>query len=915
MTEYSRTRARDAGERIYQLLLRCYPRDFREEVGDAMIEFFRDRRRQGRARHGRLGALALTVRAYADVMRNAIPARADSMMRRLRHARLGRDAARRSPTIQHARRKDWMLSSIAQDLRYALRAMVAARGFTAVVLLTLMLGIGANAAIFSVVNGVLLRPLPYADPDRLLRLEHADEYLSVSEPEFADYTRDSKTIERFAAISSGNASLTGGGQEPEIAGVAGVSDGFFTLLGVAPRLGRAFLPEEDKRGAPAVVILSHGLWQRRYGADPAIIGRDIVINDRPHTVLGVMPPRFAYPSEEIALWVPLRLNYDSLWTRNNHYLRVVGRLAPGATLEQARTELTALAARMSTDYPEVYAPGSPLVPKLERVEDALLGKTRPYLYALLGAVGFVLLIACVNVANLLLARGQARQKDMAIRSALGASRTRIVRQALTESALQSILGGALGLALAWAGVRLLVRMAPEGIPRVGDVRVDVAVLGFTLALSVITGIVFGLVPALRAARSDPSGTLREAGRGTGQGRGLARARSIMVISEMALAVVMLAGAGLMIRSLSKLQSIDLGFHPEQVLTMRVSLPRSYDAERNALFYRTFLERVRAMPGVRAAAVVGDLPIGDENSMWSILVDGAPMTSVANSPSAMPQQITPEYFETMRIPVLRGRAFTERDRAGAPLVVIVNETMARKLWPGKEAIGGTVKMLYDRSPWATVVGVVKDVRNRGFLEDVPPTMYFPHEQTSLSAYYTPGTMNLVLRADADPLSLVPAIRSAVRSMEAAAPISRVQTMERVVAASVAGRRFTTQLLAGFAVIALLLAGIGAYGVISYGVTQRRFEIALRLALGAERGQVLRLVLGEGMWLAMVGLLLGIAGALATSRLIRSLLVGVGAGDPATLLMVAAVLALVAAVASLVPARRAMRVEPMGVLRGE
>ncbi len=916
MTEYARTRPRGVAERAYRLLLALYPAAFRDELGDAMVEFFRDRLRHARARHGLRGVLALWLRVLGDTARNAPLAHADGLVTRWRRALDARRAARHSHITRELRREDWMMSSILQDVRYALRAMLAARGFTAVVLLTLMLGIGANAAIFSVVNGVLLRPLPYADPDRLVSILHNDAYSSVSEPEFADYKRDSRTFAGLAAWAFGSGNLTGDGEEPEVAQAARVSDGFFRILGVSPRLGRAFLPEEDTPNGAPVVILSHGLWQRRFGGDPAIIGKDVAINGRPRTVVGVMPPRFEYPSKDVALWVPLRLNFDSLWTRNNHYLRMIGRLAPDATLERATTELTALAARMSVDFPDVYAPGSPLIPQLTPVEDVLLGKTRPYLYALLGAVGFVLLIACVNVANLLLARGEARRKDTAIRSALGASRTRIIRQALTESALHSLFGGVLGLALAWAGVRLLVGLAPEGIPRIEEIRVDVPVLAFTLALAILTGLVFGVVPALRSARSDAGEALKDAGRTTGQGRGLARARSALVVAEIALAVVMLAGAGLMLRSLWKLQAIDLGFSPENVLTMRVNLPQAaYPEERPALFYAGLLDRVHALPGVRAAAIVGDLPIGDAHSTWSILIDNAPMTTVSNAKGAMPQQVTPRYFETMRIPVVRGRPFTPQDRANAPLVVVVNEAMAKEMWPGKDPIGGTVKMLNETSPRATVVGVVKDVRNNGFLGEVPSTMYFPHEQAGQSAYFTPAVMNLVVRTSGDPLAVAPAIRGILRELEPLAPVSRVTTMEQIVASSVAGRRFTTQLLTGFAVLALLLAGIGTYGVISYGVTQRTFELGLRMALGAERKQVLRLVLGEGLRLALIGAALGIGGAILASRVIRGMLVSVTGSDPATLSVVLVVLVGVALLASLIPASRAMRVSPMSVLRGE
>ncbi len=809
-----------------------------------------------------------------------------------------------------------MLSSIVSDARYATRGILAKPAFSAIVLATLALGIGANAAIFSVVNGTLLRPLPYAEPRRRIKLEQVEPYYKVSEPEFADYRRDARSLERVAAVTMESANVTGGTGEPERITGARVSDGFFQILGVAPIVGRTFTPDEDTPDGPRVIVLNYGLWQRRYGGDTNIVGKDVVINGVPQTVVGVMPPRFAYPSLDVAAWIPLRLRYDNLWTRNNHYLTLIAKLAPGVTFAGAVEELNRMTRRWTREYRATYAPNQPLLVNASRLDDALLGKTRPYLYALFAAAAFVQLIACVNVASLLLARGESRRRELAIRSALGASRTRLVRQALTESALYAMAGGTLGLLVAWEGVRVLVAVAPPSIPRLDEVRVDTAVLLFSLVLSIVTGLLFGLVPALRSSHDDAGETLKEAGRTSRQGRGMTRVRRVLVISEVALAVVILSTAGLMLRSLWKLQSIDLGFRTDNVLTMRVGLPPGdYQGAKPVLLYQTLLDRVRALGGVRAAGAVADLPIADGWSIWSILIDGAPMTSVGAAPSAMREQVTPGYFEALGIRLARGRMFTEADRVGAPLVTVVNETMEKKLWPGKSAVGGTIKMLSPTAPWATVVGVVKDVRQGGFLTDPPPTMFFPHAQAGVSAYYTPGDMTLVIRTAGDPLALVGAVRAIVRQLEPAAPLARVQSMEQVVAASVASRRFSTQLLAGFAALALVLAGIGIYGVISYGVTQRTFEMGLRIALGAPRGRVLGLVVAEGVGLAAIGLAIGMVGAVVVTRLMRAMFVEVTPRDPVALVAVTIIIALVAFVASWVPGRRAMAVDPMGAMRAE
>ena len=905
-------------DRAYRLLLRLYPREFRERFGGDMTDFFHDRRIAAREQ-GALGVARVWASAVADVCRVAALERADTTARRVRTLRESRDHIVHRTAFDA--RDEEMMATFMGDIRYALRGMVTKPAFSAIVLVTLALGIGANVAIFSVVNGVLLRPLPYPNADRVVQIDHVRPYSTVSEPEFVDYRDGTKRFERMAAFSQGAGTLTGE-REPERVTIARVSDGFFSILAVPAEVGRTFVPEEDRRhGFPRrAAVLSHGLWTRRFGADKSVVGKEIRINDVSVTVVGVMPERFKYPSSEIALWMPLRLNYDTLWTRNNHYLQLIARLEPGVSAAAAENDLNTLAKQFVRDYPATYGQSEPLVASATPLPDKLLGKTRPYLFALLGAVGFVLLIACVNVANLLLARGEARRKELAIRTALGASRGRLARQALTESATYAVVGGLLGVALAWWGQHALRAAAPASIPRVDQVTIDGGVLAFALLVTSLTGMLFGLIPALRGTRGDTVGTLREGGKTSSQ-FGIGRARGVLVVSEVALAVVLLTGAGLMIRSLWKLQSIGLGFNPKNVLAMKVSFPEPRGEINDpsgpqriiAQFYRDLTDRVQALPGVKSVGAVGDLPIADENSSWSILIDGAPQVPVSQAPAATPQQVTPGYFRTMGIPVLRGREFTAEDRADAPLVAVVNETAVKKLWPNKNPIGGTIKMLNPTSPWAIVIGVVKDVRSSGYQEEIPPTMYFPHAQSGQSAYYTPAAMNLVIKADGDPTTLAGPVRQIVHQLSARTPVSQVQTMEAVVAASVASRRFSTELLAGFAALALLLAGIGIYGVIAYDVSQRTYEIGLRMALGAQSGQVAGMMLGRGVRMVALGLVIGVAGSLAVTGVLKSLLVDVSRLDPVTIGGVVVVLAIVAAGAAYLPARRASAVDPMVALR--
>ncbi len=891
------------GERVYRMLLHVYPRDFRLRYGESMVEFYRDRWRA----EGHIGTTQQIWREIVlDVVRTAATERLLSVTTRRRNS--GRHLSSSPFTAQED-----SMGTFVQDLRYALRGIARRPGFTAIVVATLALGIGANAAIFSVVNGILIRPLPYEDPDRIAYFRHEEPYSSVSEPEFVDYQRDIKAFARLAAFTRTDANLTGDVGEPERVFVARVSDGFFDILGVRPVAGRFFTREEDKPGTPPVVVIGHGLWQRRFAGDPGIVGRKIMINGTPRTVVGVMPAHFDTPSPRVQVWTPLRLKLDSLWTRNNHYLELVGRLAPGATFAQASATATALGKRWARDYPDIYFPSKPLLPHLLPIRDELVGATRPYLLALLGAVGFILLIACVNVANLLLARGEGRRKELAIRTALGASRRRVVAQLLTESGLLAVIGGAIGLFVAWMGVRLLVRAAPSSIPRLEEIRVDGWVLAFTAAVSLATGLIFGLVPALRAATSDTSESLKEGGKTSGHGA-MRRARAGLVIAEVALAMVMLTGAGLLVRSLRTLQQTDIGFDPSHTLTMRLALPvRQYDDARAVQLFRDLTTRIEALPGVRSAAAMGWTPMVDGGARWSIQVDGKVVKTIAEAPSPLPAHVTPDFFKTLGIRILRGRAFTDADRLDAPMVAVVNEAMVRALWPGQDPIGHTIRMFNDQAPWVTVVGLARDMQSSGIRESVPPTMFFPYAQAGKSAYYTPLVMTLAIRTIGDPLSVAAPARQVLRALDRNVPISDVRTMDDVVGGSIASRRFSTALLTGFASLALLLAGIGIYGVIAYGVSQRTYEIGLRMALGAQRERVIRLVMTEGLRLTFVGVVIGMAGGLAVARLIRSLLVGVGVVDVPTLVVVAVVLLGVTVAASAVPARRAMKVSPTEALR--
>lgn len=804
------------------------------------------------------------------------------------------------------------MSVLQQDTRYAIRSMLQRPGFTAVVLATLALGIGANAAIFTVVDAVLLRPLPFARIDRIVDFAHEPPYWSVSEHEFVDYQQGMPALSRLAAFSTATVTIAIG-DEPVRARAARVSRDFFAILGVSAVMGRVFAADEFAPAAKMrVTVISQGLWRQQFGADARVVGKQIQIAGTQFTVVGVMPAGLDFPNARTALWTPWRMNADSLDTRNNHYLRMVGQLAPGATTDQARIQARTLDQHWMRDFPETYFPAHPIHAAITPLRDYLVGPTRPYLFALLGAVAFILLIAAVNVANLLLARGESRRKELAIRLALGASSSRVARQILTESMLYALFGAGLGVMLAMIGVRAVTALAPSDLPRLDQIGVDYRVIGFTAAITLLTGLLFGFAPALRGMRGDSSTTLRDGGKTSAVG-GSRGARRTLVIAEVALAVVILTGAGLLVRSLVKLQATDLGFDPAHVLTMQLTLPSRYSDATADAYFQQLTARVGHLPNVQAAAADAALPISGDDNGWSIMIDGHVVKTIAEAAVARPNAVTPDYFRALSIRRLRGRLFTENDRLGSAPVVVINETMAKKLWPSADAVGRTLKMFNDKAPWVTIVGVVADVRARGIQEDVPATMYFPYSQSGASAYYMPRTMTLVIRTNGDPAAITHSVRSVVRAADPLVPIADVATMEQVVGHSIAGRTFTTMLLAGFAALALALAGIGIYGVISFGVSQRNYEIGVRIALGASKATVMRMVIGEGARMTAAGLVLGLIGAVAIDRLLRTLLVGVTATDPATFAAVACVLSAVAICACALPARRATRVSPTEALR--
>jgi putative ABC transport system permease protein len=809
------------------------------------------------------------------------------------------------------------MNNLIQDLRYAIRVLAKSPAFTIVALLALAIGIGANTAIFSIVNTVLLKPLPYQDPDRLVMVWEDHRPLGGPETEwpspgnFADWKDKSRSFDRMAALVQWGPTLTGRG-EPEDLIASAVSYDMFSMLGVEPVLGRNFSADEDEPGAQRVVVLSDGLWKRRFGADPNIVGSAITLGGDSYTVIGVMPAGFHPPVVTKAeLWTTIRRLLSPNCGRGCLVLRVIARLKPGVSLESARAEMSTLAANLAEAYPQTE---TGIGVTLVGLQDQIVGSVRPMLLVLLGAVALVLLIACANVANLMLARASAREREVAIRTALGASRARIIRQLLTESVSLSIIGGFLGLLFAVWMVDVLVSFSPAGTPRVDEIGIDRTVLAFTFAVAVLTGVLFGLAPALQSAKTDISNSLKE-GRGQESGSRGRRIRGALVVAEVAIALTLLIGAGLLVRSFVNLITVDPGFNPSGVLTMSIGLPRSryQKPAQSASFFSDLIERVKGLPGVESVGAISSLPLGGGGTDADFVIEGRPKPEPGNEPVAWYSSVTPDYFTAMGLKLINGRLFTDRDGADSPQVLLISEKMADRYFPGEDPVGKRIGGGGNPIVWREIVGVVGDVKHFGLDAEARPTMYFPESQIPARG------MVLTIRAHGQLLALAGGVRGLVEGLDPDLAISKIRTMEDVRDDSVSPQRFTLLLLGIFAAAALLLASVGIYGVISYSVAQRTHEIGIRMALGAAANDVLRLVVAQGMALVFAGLLTGLGSAYLLARLmqtmLRSLLFGISSTDALTFIAIPFVLAFVALVACFIPARRATTVDPMQALRCE
>jgi len=816
--------------------------------------------------------------------------------------------------LQPERWEDEMI----QDLRFGLRMLLKSKGFTAVAVLTLALGIGANAAIFSVVNAVLLRPLPYPESDRLVSLTELSpqsERNFITYPNLLDWRAQNHVFEQIAVFRQMNFTLTGNGEPERVIG-GQVSAELFPALRVGAALGRTFLTEEDKPGGNPVALLSHSLWRRRFGADPNLIGQSVMLNGMSCQVAGVMPADFQFPNR-VELWTPLGQTLsDPDWMHrgNGQGIYGVARLKPGVTLAQAKAEMETIALRLEQQYPATnQGRRVSVVPLLEET----VGEIRRALMVLLGAVGFVLLIACANIANLLLARAATRQKEMAIRLALGAGRWRLLRQLLVESVLLALLGGGLGLWLASRGVALIVATNPTGpnaIPRAQEIGLDWQVVIFTAAISILTGLLFGIAPAWQASRPALNESLKDSNRGATSGPGRRRFRGALVSAEVALSLVLLIGAGLMFRSFYHLQRVDPGFQADHLLTLRLALPQSkYSTNQQIVnFYQQLFERLKALPGVQSVGVATWMPFVGGGAISSLIFEGQPEPKPGEAPLADISFVTPDYFRLMGMTLQRGRAFTEQDNQNAPPVIIIDESSAQRHWPNADPIGKRIRIghLNPNAPWLTVVGVVKRVK-----------MYRLERESNRAQVYRPfldspwPTTTIGVRSAVDPTSLTAAVRQQVLALDRDLPVFNVRTMEQAMANSVASNRLNTLLLGIFAAVAFILAAVGIYGVMSYSVAQRAHEIGIRMALGARSLDVLKLVVGQGMALTLIGTGLGLAEAFALTRFMKTLLFGVSATDPWTFAAVALLLSGVALLACYLPARRATKVDPLATLRHE
>ncbi|MBI1760543.1 MAG: ABC transporter permease [Acidobacteria bacterium] len=800
-----------------------------------------------------------------------------------------------------------------QDLRYGARMLMKQPGFTLIAVVTLALGIGANTAIFSVVNAALLRPLPYVHAEQLVAVfvrTNSDPREYVAWPDLLDWRAQNRSFAQLAAFVPQSVNLTGRtGSQIEPGRVIGgfVSADFFPMLQVTAAQGRAFLPGEDVTGAERVAVVSYETWRDRFGADPQLLGQTLTLNNQPFTVVGVLPAGFRAPYSEIEVWLPIQHYPNFSLDRKVTSAGVFGRLKPGVSMRQAQTEMDTIAARLAQQYPETNKERGV---NLVGLQTLLAEQLKPALLVLFGAVGCVLLIACANIANLLLSRAVGRARELALRAALGASRARLLRQLLTESLLLALVSGVIGLLIGVWGMEALATSSAVNLPGLFEIKLDRAVFGFTLGAALLTGLVFGLLPAWRVSRPDLNEALKEGGRTAGAQPSRNRLRGLLVVAQVALSLVLLVGAGLMVRSFANLLGVDPGFDAHNVLTLEYRVPRNKypEPQQQWRFHEQVVARVQALPGVESAAAVGAIPHGGNSGTSGFTLPERATPPAGQEPRAQTNRADPHYFRTLKIPVLQGRVFTAQDQAQTPPVIIINQTMARQYWPAGEALGRQVHLL---SPdvTATVIGVVGDIRHLSLDEPAQPQIYLNYaQQPHIFA-------SLVVRTRGDANSFANAVRAAIWSVDSEQPVWKVRTLEFLLQRSLGGQRFLLQLIGALAGLALLLAAVGIYGVIAYAVSQRTHEIGIRMALGAQRRDVLRLVLGQGLKLVLLGVALGMAAAFALTRLMNTLLFGVGATDPLTFGVVALLLLLVALAACWFPARRALGVEPLMALRGD
>jgi putative ABC transport system permease protein len=804
------------------------------------------------------------------------------------------------------------METLIKDIRYGIRGLVRNPGFTAIAVITLALGIGANTAIFSVVNAVLLRPLPFNDPNSIVWLWDTHPSLATiptSLPDFLGWKEQNRSFEHLAAHTGGSMFIDAGDGATDTP-VSLVTPELFSVFHVSPILGRTFTNEETLPGRFRVAVLSHSMWQSRFGSDPNVLSRTLQLNGATYQIIGVMPAGFSYP-DRAELWRPLPIDPAKL-DPGPHYLNVVGRLKPGVTLAQAQADMSTIAARLSEQYKEKNA-GHGV--KLERLSNVVVGDIGLALYVLLGAVGFVLLIACANLANLMLARVGARQKEIALRTALGASRLRIVRQLLTESIMLALGGGVLGLMLAFWAVSWVVSLSADTIPRVREIGIDPRVAGFTLLVSVLTGVLFGLAPALQVSRPDLTDALKESGRSTA-GLRRNRLRSVLIISEVALSLVLLVGAGLMIRSFAKLNQVDPGFKPAQAMSLGVAILRTkYPEDQHvAQVYAQILERAANTPGVVSAGAISDLPLLGSNTSDSFTIEGRPPIPKESEPSTEYHVVTPRYFESMGIPLLSGRDVADTDTRQSPNVVVINDAFARRHFAGENPLGHRLRLQGQERDPLLIVGVVGNVRQLGLDQQPPAEVFVPFLQDPLSTEYQ-RAMTIVAQAKSDPGAIAGPLRAAVTSVDKSLPVFALKPMTEYMHDSLSRRRFNMVLLIIFSGLALVLAAVGIYGVISYGITQRTHELGVRMALGAQPRDVVTLVVRQAMTVALAGVGIGLLAALALTRVIKSLLFNVGVTDPLTFAAIASLMTLISLLACLIPARRATKVDPLVALRYE